>query len=83
MARLTVWGWFWLAWACTGAAVECYWLAANAANTLSRQIWGIERLNLAHPLDLGYWTWEHWSLAVTLWIFFGWLSVHFPFGYLR
>lgn len=82
-AHVTAWGWVWLAWLCAGGAVEGYWLAVNTANTLSRQVWGVENLDLAHPLDLSEWTWLHITLTLVLWGFFAWLSVHFPFGYLR
>jgi hypothetical protein len=81
--HVTGWGWFWLAWVFSALGVELYWLAVNAANTLSRQIWGIEKLNFAHPLDFSQWTWLHWLIAITLWGGFAWLSVHFPFGWLR
>jgi hypothetical protein len=82
-AHVTAWGWFWLSWANVGLAVELYWLFVNAANTLSRQIWGVEHLDLSHPLYLAEWTLLHWLLAIGLWLTFGWLSVHFPFGYFR
>lgn len=81
--HVTAWGYFWLAWSLVGTGVELYWVAASAANTLSRQIWGLEGIDLAHPLDLAEWSPLHWILAICLWLFFGWLSVHFPFGYLR
>lgn len=83
LGSVTAWGWFWLSWALTGFAVEVYWLIANSANTLSRQIWGIEKLDLAHPLDFAEWTPLHWILSICMVLFFGWLCVHFPFGYLR
>lgn len=83
MSHVTAWGWFWLAWAFTGLAVELYWLAVNAANTLSRQIWGVEALNLAHPLEFSRWTPFHWTIAIGLTLFFAWLIVHFAFGWLR
>lgn len=83
MPHPTAWGWFWLAWALAGFGVEAYWIVVNAANTLSRQIWGVEHLDFAHPLDLAEWTSLHWFLGIGLWLFFGWLSVHFPFGWLR
>lgn len=82
-AHVTAWGWFWLAWALTGGIVEVYWVFAGAANTLSRQIWGMERLDLAHPLVFAEWTWLHYLIAVSLWGMFLWLSLHFPFGWLR
>lgn len=81
--HVTGWGWFWLAWICTGAAIELYWVAVNTANTLSRQIWGLEHIDMAHPLDFAEWSPLHWTIAVVLWLFFGWLSVHFPFGWMR
>lgn len=81
--HITTWGWFWLAWALTGLGVEVYWLAANTANTLSRQLWGLEQIDFAHPLDFAEWTPLHYLIAVGLWLFFLWLSLHFPFGYLR
>lgn len=82
-SHVTPWGWFWLTWTLAGVGVELYWLAVNTANTLSRQIWGIEKLQFAHPLEFADWTWLHWTLALSMWAFFGWLSVHFPFGWLR
>jgi hypothetical protein len=81
--HVTAWGWVWLTWVLFGAGVELYWLAVNAANTLSRQIWGVEHLDFTHPLDFAAWTPLHWVLAFSLWAFFGWLSLHFPFGWLR
>lgn len=83
LQHVTAWGWFWLTWMLTGAIVELYWVFANTANTLSRQIWGVERIDLAHPLEFSHWTWLHWLIAACLWAFFAWLSVHFPFGWLR
>ena len=81
--HITSWGWFWLAWIFTGAAVELYWVIVNAANTLSDQIWGVERIDLAHPLNFSEWTPLHVVISVALWLFFAWLSVHFPFGWMR
>lgn len=82
-SHVTAWGWFWLTWVFVGLGVELYWVAVNAANTLSRQIWGVEHLDLSHPLQFSTWTPFHWILATLLWGFFAWLSVHFPFGFLR
>lgn len=81
--HVTGWGWFWLAWMFTAIAVEAYWLAVNTANTLSDQVWGAEHMDFAHPLYFSEWTPLHWAIAIVLWLFFGWLSVHFPFSYLR
>lgn len=81
--NITAWGYFWLFWILTGISVEIYWVLANTANTLSEEIWGIEQIDLAHPLDFAEWTPLHILITVSLWLFFAWLSVHFPFGYLR
>lgn len=81
--HVTAWGWFWLAWIFVGGSVELYWLSVNTANTLSREIWGAEQIDFTHPLDLAEWTPLHIALTIVLWVFFGWLSVHFPFGYIR
>lgn len=81
--HVTGWGWFWIAWVLAAAGVEFYWLAVNTANTLSREIWGIEKIDLAHPLMFSEWTPAHYAIAIVLWLFFGWLSVHFVFGWIR
>lgn len=83
MPRPTAWGWFWLAWALAGLAVELYWLAANSANTLSRQVWGLEGADLAHPFDFSEWTPLHWIIGISLLIAFLWLGLHLAFGVLR
>lgn len=82
-SHVTGWGWFWLAWIFSALAVEAYWLVANTANTLSTQIWAVEGIDIQHPLYFSEWSPLHWAIAATLWAFFAWLSVHFPFGYLR
>lgn len=82
-AHVTAWGWFWLAWICTGVGVELWWVFVNTANTLSEQIWGIEKLDLTHPLLFATWTPAHWTIAACMWLFFGWMSVHMPFGWVR
>jgi len=81
--HVTAWGYFWLAWAFTGLAVELYWLFVNAANTLSREIWGLEGIDFAHPLDLAEWTPLHYTLGITLLLFLAWLMVHLVFGWIR
>jgi hypothetical protein len=83
LTHVTAWGYFWLAWMLTALGVELYWIFVNSANTLSVQIWGIERIDLAHPLDFAEWTPLHIIITLILWGFFAWLSVHFPFGYIR
>lgn len=82
-AHVTGWGYFWLGWILTALAIEAYWLVVNSANTLSRQMWGLEEIDLAHPLYFAEWTPLHWAISITLWLLFAWLSVHFAFGYLR
>lgn len=81
--HVTGWGWFWLTWMATALVVEIYWVLVNSYNTLSDQIWGLERIDVAHPLAFSEWTPLHWAIALCLWAFFAWLCVHFPFGYLR
>lgn len=83
MRHVTAWGIFWFAWAMAGLFVELYWVMANSVNTLSNQVWGIERIDLKHPFDFAEWTPLHWLMAVALWTFFAWLSLHLPFGILR
>jgi hypothetical protein len=62
---------------------ELYWLQANYRNTLSEEVWALEGLNKAQPLDFAMWTGTHWAVAVTVWLLFLWLSIHLPFGLLR
>lgn len=81
--HLTAAGWVWLAWIFFGAGYELLWVFTNVYNTLSDQVWALERINMGNPLYFSDWTWLHWTIAITLWAFFAWLSVHFPFGYLR
>jgi hypothetical protein len=83
LPHVTAWGYFWLAWVLVALGVEGYWLFVNTANTLSRQIWGVERLDFAHPLDFAVWTPAHYIIAITLWGLFAWLSVHLVFGWIR
>lgn len=82
-SHVTAWGYFWLAWVLVALAVEGYWLAVNTANTLSRQIWGLEQLDLSHPLDFAEWTPLHYLIAFVLWGLFAWLSVHLVFAWIR
>lgn len=80
--QVTAWGWYWLAVGIALAAPEIYWAIVKSANTISDNAWAVERLNSAHPLDFAQWTPAHWAIAFGLWILFGWLSVHIPFGWL-
>lgn len=81
--RLTGWAWYWLAWVAAFLVPELYWIAVNHANTLSDEVWSLEGLNLRQPFDFPMWTATHWAVAVTVWLLFGWLSLHLPFGLLR
>jgi hypothetical protein len=81
--HLTWFSLYWAGWILAFLVPELYWLAVNSANTLSEEIWSIEGLNKAQPFDLPMWTSTHWAVAVTVWLLFLWLSLHFPFGLLR
>lgn len=81
--RVTAWGWYWLAILGLILGPELYWIAVNARNTISDQIWSLEQLTPAHPLDFATWTPLHWAIAAIVWGLFAWLSVHLPFGWLR
>lgn len=84
LGSLSDWGAYWICWIAFGAIVpECYGLLFNAAATLSRQTWGLEHLDMAHPLDFAEWTPMHYAVALALWILFAWLSVHLPLGWIR
>lgn len=80
---VTAWGWYWLALLGLILGPEIYWVINGAQNTISDTVWGIERLDWAHPLDFAEWTPLHWGIAVVLWVGFAWLSVHLPFGQLK
>ncbi|HVH81767.1 MAG TPA: hypothetical protein VM782_20360 [Stellaceae bacterium] len=79
----TAWGWYWLAILGLITLPETYWAFVNGRNTISDTIWGVERLDFAHPLDFAEWTPLHFGIAITLWLLFAWLSVHIAFGWLR
>jgi hypothetical protein len=74
---------YWLAWILAFLGPELYWLASNARYTLSETVWSIEGLNKAQPFDFPIWTATHWTVALTVWLLFLWLSLHLPFGLLR
>jgi len=74
---------YWLGWILAFLIPELYWLAVNSANTLSEEVWSIEGINMAQPFDFPMWTATHWTVALTVWVLFLWLSLHFPFGLLR
>lgn len=83
MRHLTWFSLYWLGWIIAFLAPELYWVFTNSANTLSEEVWSIEGLNMAQPFDFPMWTSTHWAVAVTVWLLFLWLSLHFPFGLLR
>lgn len=83
VATVTDWGWYYLTVLGLAVIPECFWVVVNSRNTISAQIWGLERLDFAHPLNLAEWTPMHWVIAGLLWGLFGWLSIHLPTGYLR
>jgi hypothetical protein len=81
-AGVTGWGNYWLAWIVAGFLVpELYTVLARIRlGPLSDNYWRWEHLTRAHPFDFAHWTWLHWILAAVVWVLFGWLSVHLPFG---
>jgi hypothetical protein len=81
--RLTWWGAYWAAWIVFFLIPELYWVFVNSANTLSRETWALEQVNLSQPFDFGMWTGVHWAIAIVVWLLFLWLSLHLPFGLLR
>lgn len=81
--HVTWFGLYWLGWILAFLAPELYWLKANPLNTLSEEVWSLEAINKAQPFDFPMWTATHWTVAVTVWLLFLWLSLHLPFGLLR
>jgi hypothetical protein len=81
--HVTAWGWYWLALLALIAVPEVYWAIVRPANTISDTVWGLERLDLAHPLYMADWSALHWGISIVLWLLFAWLSFHLPFGFLR
>ena len=81
--KLTPVAWFWLFWIMQFLGVEFYFLFVNPNGTLSGTVWSLEELNERQPFDFAMWTSVHWSIALTVWLLFGWLSLHLPFGLLR
>jgi hypothetical protein len=80
---LSWFSWYWLAWLAAFLTPELYWVFTNPARTLSDTVWNIEGLNERQPFDFPMWTATHWSVAITVWLLFAWLSVHIPFGLFR
>ena len=81
--RLTWFSYYWLAWILAFLIPELYWLWVNHSNTLSDETWALENLNLNQPYDFPMWTATHWTIAISVWLLFLWLSLHLPFGLLR
>jgi hypothetical protein len=73
----------WLAWILEFAVMEGWALATAPRYTLSDTVWAIENLNVKSPFDFQMWTDVHWTIALTVWLLFGWLCLHLPFGLLR
>lgn len=80
--RASFWTFYYLAWLLMFLAPELYWVFENSKNTLSWQVWGLERLNFSEPY-FNHWTDVHWLMASVVWLLFLWLSVHLPFGLVR
>jgi hypothetical protein len=84
LGSLSDWGAFWCAWIVAGFMVpEMYGLIVNPAFTLSRNLWSLEGLDFGHPLDFATWTPLHYAVSIIVWLLFGWLSIHIPFGWAR
>ena len=84
MRSITGWGWYWIIWAFLGFGLpEAIALVRNVKDTLSWQFWGLEKLDLSHPLDFAEWTPFHWTIGCILLLFFLWLFGHLTFGYIR
>lgn len=81
--HLTWFSLYWLGWLIAFIVPEVYWVVTNNLNTLSDEVWSLERLNMAQPFDFPMWTNTHWLIALLVWGLFLWLSLHMPFGLLR
>ena len=78
------WSWYWLAWVFGGfLAPELWALYTAPRDTLSENVWILEKLNLQYPFDFAMWTDVHWAVALIVWLLFLWLSLHIPFGLFR
>lgn len=81
---MTIWGWYWLLWFTLGFGIpEAVALIWNVRNTLSYQIWGIEKIDYSHPLDFARWSPVHWITGIAVLTFTVWLCVHLVFGIWR
>jgi hypothetical protein len=84
LSSLSAWGAYWIAWITFGFLIpELYGVAVNAKWTLSDNVWAFERLDIGHPFDFATWTPVHYACAIVVWLLFGWLSFHLPFGLAR
>lgn len=85
IGSFTSWGMYWAAWMIAGFLVpELYAVIWRVKlGPLSDNVWHWETLNFSHPFDFAIWTWQHWLLAILVWLLFGWLTLHLPFGQLR
>lgn len=82
--RVTGWGWYWIGWFGAGFGIpEAYGLLRNTQDTLSWQVWGLEAIDFADPLDFAQWTPVHWVIGLVLLAFTVWLGAHLIFGIWR
>jgi hypothetical protein len=82
--HVTFFGWYWLTWGILGFGIpEVIGLIWNTQWTLSWQVWGLENINFAHPLDFSDWTWVHYLFGVILTAFVIWLDGHLVAGIWR
>lgn len=82
--HITPFGWYWLIWAFLGFGLpEAYGLIWNKKDTLSWQIWGLEKMTFGHPFDFSDWTWLHYTIGIFFLIGLSWLFLHLTFGLLR
>lgn len=84
LSHITGFGYYWLAWAFLGFGLpEAYGLLKNAQDTLSWQVWGLEKLNFGHPFDFADWTPLHLAIGIFFLLGLLWLFLHLSFGILR
>lgn len=84
MRHVTGWGWYWLIWFFGGFGIaEAIGLLWNTKWTLSWQFWGLEHIDVKHPLDFAEWSPIHWVFGIVLLAFTVWLFVHLVFGIWR
>lgn len=84
MSSWNFFSWYWLVWAITLFAtflpVELYAAFTDATNTLSWNVWKAEQFI---PGSTAAWTAMHWVIGLGSIVLFGWLALHFAFGWLN